>query len=766
MEQIEGVEQMQELKKHFITAEGEYVEGNVTVFRQTFTPKAQIREAVLYATALGVYEAEINENKVGEQMFAPGYSYYPRRVLYQKHDVTNMLEQTENELIFYLGQGWYCGRFLCENQTQIYGERSAVSWILQIAYADGTTEEICSNPEVEILESPYEYAGEYDGEIYHANRCSGADVQVIGHAMEDKQEKPFVLEPTTMEVRLQDEMKVQSVSSCGDKVILDFGQNFAGVVEIDPSVIPEGATITIRHGEILNADGTLYTANLRKAKATIVYHVGNDKRIYHPRFTYMGFRYMELSGVEYQEGMIRARAIHSQMTRTGNFQSTNVLVQQLYNNQVWGQKSNYVEVPTDCPQRDERMGYAGDGQVFALTGAYNYNTDGFWKNFLRDLELGQMDNTEGYVCATVPQTGANGIGFLSMLGWGNAVTIIPNMLYWQFGDEEALLAQYDSMKLFVDAEIRKMGRKNLWIGPSLGDWLAMGKGMAWQAMHNNPVSNSFIVNDLKIITQVARKLNKTEDAAKYQAQYEATRDAYIKKFVNKNGVVAKDYQSAYIMALQYVIPEGELRGKVLSKFVKNVRREGMTTGFFATEFILPLLIEAGEQELAYDVLLHEGCPGWMYQVKCGATTTWERWDALRPDGTVNEEKNMGSDENMVSFNHYAFGSVGEFYYQYILGIKPLAPGYQKIKIQPYPDLRLGEVSGSYQSCAGEIKVAWKFCGEPLSSDAKKNDDNAVPASASSEWKLEVTTPSETEIHLPDGSVQQVLAGSYEFNCQL
>ena len=616
--------QMEELRKQWITSEKEYREGEVFVYRQKFTA-SQVKKAVFYGTALGVYEAELNGTKIGRQMFAPGFSYYPRRVLYQTHEVTELLREGENTLTVYLGQGWYCGRFLCENQTQIYGEQPAVAWILELEDAAGSRK-IVSDETVEELESPYEYAGEYDGEIYFADGREN----VTGHAAAYTKETPFALEPTLTEVRLQDEMSVRETTVQGDVTILDFGQNFAGIVEIDPSFL-KNETITIRHGEILNADGSLYTANLRKAKATIVYHAGAEKKKYRPRFTYMGFRYMELSGAPYLLEKIRAYALHTEMKRTGYFSCENPLVQKLYENQVWGQKSNYVEVPTDCPQRDERMGYTGDGQVFALTGAYNFNTDAFWKNFLRDLELGQLDNTEGYVCATVPQTGPAGIGFISMLGWGNAVTILPEMMYRQFGDEEALPRQYESMKLFVEAEIRKMGKKNLWIGPSLGDWLAMGKGIAWQAMHNNPVSNAFIVHDLKVISETAERLGKREDAARYRRQLAATTDAYIKKFVSKNGIVAKDYQSAYIMALKYVLPEGELREMVRKNFVANIRKNGLQTGFFATEHLLPLLVEAGEQKLAYDVLLQENCPGWMYQVKCGATTTWERWDALKPD---------------------------------------------------------------------------------------------------------------------------------------
>ena len=727
--------QMEELRKQWITSEKEYREGEVFVYRQKFTA-SQVKKAVFYGTALGVYEAELNGTKIGSQMFAPGFSYYPRRVLYQTHEVTELLREGENTLTVYLGQGWYCGRFLCENQTQIYGEQPAVAWILELEDAAGSRR-IVSDETVEELESPYEYAGEYDGEIYFADGREN----VTGHASAYTKEAPFALEPTLTEVRLQDEMPVREATVHGDVTILDFGQNFAGIVEIDPSFL-KNETITIRHGEILNADGSLYTANLRKAKATIVYHAGAEKKKYRPRFTYMGFRYMELSGAAYQPGMIRAYALHTEMKRTGYFSCENPLVQKLYENQVWGQKSNHVEVPTDCPQRDERMGYTGDGQVFALTGAYNFNTDAFWKNFLRDLELGQLDNTEGYVCATVPQTGPAGIGFISMLGWGNAVTILPEMMYRQFGDEEALPRQYESMKLFVEAEIRKMGKKNLWIGPSLGDWLAMGKGIAWQAMHNNPVSNAFIVHDLKVISETAERLGKREDAARYRRQLAATTDAYIKKFVSKNGIVAKDYQSAYIMALKYVLPEGELRERVKKNFVANIRKNGLQTGFFATEHLLPLLVEAGEQKLAYDVLLQENCPGWMYQVKCGATTTWERWDALKPDGTVNEEKMAGSGENMVSFNHYAFGSVGEFYYQYILGIRPEKPGFAKLHFAPYPDERLGGVSGSYLSVAGKIESAWRYEADGC--------------------HIRLATPVEAVVLLPDGRSENVPAGTYEW----
>ena len=632
------------LKNHFITSSRPYCEGTVEVFQQKIIA-ANIKKATLIITALGLYEAELNGKKVGDALFTPGFTYYPTHLYYQSYDVTGMLTG-EDTLTVYLAQGWYCGRFTFDNKGQIYGEHSAVSWILTVEDVDGVHTFCSDDPSVEAISSSYEYAGFYDGEVYNENREQNIiqPVKFDGHI-------PEIFEEGTMSVRIREEMPVKSITRRGDMTILDFGQNFAGIITIDPAKM-NGESLRLRHGEILNADGSLYTTNLRKAKAEIIYHKGSG--IYRPRFTYMGFRYVELSGAPYEEGLLTAYAIHSDMERTGHFTCKNQMVDQLYRNQVWGQKSNYIEVPTDCPQRDERMGYTGDGHVFALTGAYNYNTEAFWAKFLKDIRHSQAANKEGYVAPTVPSPpGEQGIGFMSMLGWGNCICIVPEMLYWQYGTDRYIREYYESMKTFVDCEIRKMGglfgKKNLWVSPSLGDWLAMGRDVKYMAMHNGPVSNAFIVNDLRIMVWAANYLGKTDDAKYYGEQMEKTRNAYIKAFVKKDGTMKDDYQGAYIMALQMVIPKGELWDKVYAQLVQRLKKDGMQTGFFATEHLLPLLADNGVDKLAFDLLLDERCGGWLYQVKAGATTTWERWDALRPDGSVNESK-MSSD-NMVSFNH-------------------------------------------------------------------------------------------------------------------
>lgn len=720
-----------ELKHHFISTAREYREGAMEAFQQKLRAR-HITQATLYITALGVYEAEINGTKVGDVLFAPGYTYYPTDLHYQRYDVTELLTG-EDTLTVYLGQGWYCGRFTFENKVQIYGQRPAVSWVLTVTDETGERVYCSDDPSVEAVASPYEYAGFYDGEIYNE-----AYAQEIYPPIPFTGTIPEALEDGRMCVRIREKMAVRSVTKRGDVTILDFGQNFADIIEIDPEKM-HGQKLKLRHGEICNRDGSLYVTNLRKAKAEIVYHKG--KKTYRPRFTYMGFRYVELSGVDYEEGLLTAYAIYSDMVRTGSFTCQNPLIDQLYRNQIWGQKSNYIEVPTDCPQRDERMGYTGDGHVFAQTGAYNFDTEQFWAKFLKDIRHSQAANKEGYVAPTIPAPpGEQGIGFMSMLGWGSCICIIPEMLYWQYGTDAYVRDYYDCMKAFVDCEIRKMGgllgKKDLWMQPSLGDWLSMGRDVKFMAMHHGPVSNAFIVNDLRILAWAAELLGKQEAAAHYADQLEKTRRAYIQAFVRKNGTMKDDYQGAYIMALQMVIPRGELWDKLFATLVGKLRKDGMQTGFFATEHILPLLAEHGEEKLAFDLLLDERCGGWLYQVKAGATTTWERWDALRPDGTVNETK-MSSD-NMVSFNHYSFGSVGKFYYQYILGIQPAAPGFARVRIAPHIDGRIGSFSGSYHSRYGEIRVA--CC----------------------DGKIEVSTPVEAEIILPNQISESVSPGEYSY----
>lgn len=762
MEERENdMENWQEILRHsFIQTDTPYVEGAVDVLQQKIHVTGEIRKAVLHITALGIYEAQINGKKVGTILFAPGYTYYPKELQVNTYDVTEMMQAGRTQqLRIFLGQGWYCGRYTFENRTQIYGSHAAVSWLLELAYEDGRTEQFISDPKtVCALTSPYEYAGLYDGEIYHAETALlPSSVRVIASA----QKIPLHLDEPLCFSEIGEEMPVRSIHVLSENepvTILDFGQNFAGIITIHPEVLRtlpggmhNGVKIRIRHGEILNPDGSLYTANLRKAKAQIVYDASDDMdEAYTPRFTYMGFRYAELSGVPFLPGLITAHCIHAGMRRTGTFTCKRDDVQRIYLNQIWSQKSNYIEVPTDCPQRDERMGYTGDCQAFAPTASYNYDTKAFLMKFLRDIRFTQEDNEQHYVAPVVPAMGPEKPGMLNMLGWGDAVTILPDLIYRQYNDPEALRLQYASMKAHVDCIIRHMGgllgRRNLWIAPNLGDWLAPGKDVKYMAMHNGPVSNAFVVNDLRILVKAAGMFGYEEDEKYYRIQLEKTCDAYRRAFIGRNGRMKDDYQGAYVMALALVIDENQqsdLWQSLYRTLRDKLRADGIQTGFYATGYLLPMLARHNDAKLAYDLLLQESCPGWMYQVKAGATTIWERWDSLRPDGSVNETEMKGG--NMVSFNHFAFGSVGRFFYEDILGIQPAAPGFSTVRIAPCPDQRLGRVSGSYESVSGRIDVSWEYM-----------PDGTI--------HYEIGIPVKGEICLPGQTAQQVEPGHYQFVC--
>lgn len=725
---------MERLKDHFITSNLEYSEGVVSRFIQEFSA-TNVLSANLLITALGIYSLKINGIQVENQLYAPGFTYYPKHLYFQNYNIQPYLLDGINVIEVYVAQGWYCGRFTHENKTQIYGENIAVSWILDLTLKNGSTFSIASDETVLETTNEYLYAGFYDGEIVDRTR----PFEIIGQAKIYTGVLPDNFELTTIPVLQQDLIDVVDVIEVNDGVILDFGQNFAGYVCIN-SALMNNETIAIKHGEVLYPEKELYVRNLRRAKAQIVFTKGNQPELYKPKFTYMGFRFIHISGCVYKDDLIHAYAIHSDMHRTGYFISANRMVQRLYENQIWSQKSNYIEVPTDCPQRDERMGYTGDGQAFAHTGSYNYDTKQFWRKVLKDITYSQQDNTEGYVGPTIPAEGPKGIGYMSMLGWGNAITIIPEMLYNQYGDESYMSENYEAMKRHAEAEIRKLNDQFLWIGINLGDWLAPGKDVAWFAMNNNPVSNTFIINDFRVIADYAKRHELHDDYERYHNYYINSQGGYVKTFLDENGVIQGDYQGAYVLALQYVLKDHPLRSKVMANFVKHVKAYGLQTGFFATEYLLPLLIEANEPKLAYDILLNDSNPGWMYQVNRGATTTWERWDAILEDGSVNET--VISSDNMVSFNHYAFGSVGKFYYEYILGIKSLSPGFQKLTIQPWIDERLMAVSGAYESSQGLIEVAWKI--------------------VDSKYEMHINVPIASTIILPNNETKEVPCGTHAF----
>ena len=716
--------QMKELGKQWITSEKEYREGEVFVYRQKFTA-SQVKKAVFYGTALGVYEAELNGVKIGRQMFAPGFSYYPRRVLYQTHEVTELLREGENTLTVYLGQGWYCGRFLCENQTQIYGEQPAVAWILELEDAAGSRK-IVSDETVEELESPYEYAGEYDGEIYFADGREN----VTGHAAAYTRETPFALEPTLTEVRLQDEMSVRETTVQGDVTILDFGQNFAGIVEIDPSFL-KNETITIRHGEILNADGSLYTANLRKAKATIVYHAGAEKKKYRPRFTYMGFRYMELSGAAYQPGMIRAYALHTEMKRTGYFSCENPLVQKLYENQVWGQKSNYVEVPTDCPQR-EKNGWTGDGHLAIETALYNYDAITVYEKWLADHRDEQQPN--GVLPDIIP-TGGWGYGTDNGLDWTSTIALIPWNLYLFYGDPAPLEACYENIRRYVDyVDRRSPEGLTSW---GRGDWVPVRSRSSLEL-----TSSVYFFVDASILARAAELFGRSEDHARYAALAEKIRTAINRKYYNpQTGLYASGTQTELSVPLLWgVVPEEEIP-RVAENLARRVEEAGchLDVGVLGTRAILDALCRNGHAETAYRVAVQTTYPSWGWWIVNGATTLLENWDL---EATRD-----------ISDNHMMFGEIGGGFFKALGGIRPdpACPGFRHILLEPHfvgPE----RFEASHDAPAGRIVSGWERKGSRVT------------------YRVVIPANCTATLHLPDNvkgpRVYELAAGSHTLTLKL
>ena len=799
---------MEDLKTHFITTIRPFTEGAVEVFEQEI-PVRHVRQAFLTITALGIYEAELNGRKVGDLLFTPGYTYYPKNLHYQRWDVTELLSD-DTVLRVYLSQGWYCGRFTYENKTQIYGEQPAVSWVLETEMEDGSTCSFCSSDgTVRAVRSPYEYAGFYDGERFCGDRGSAEIFQPVPYTGR----LPDVFEESTFGVKIQEEMPVQSATKSGDVTILDFGQNFAGIVEIDLEKM-NGSSLKLRHGELLTAGGTLYTANLRKAKAEIVCQKGGASGKYRPRFTYMGFRYVELSGVDYVPGLITAYAIHSEMARTGEFSCGNQMAERLYRNQLWGQKSNYIEVPTDCPQRDERLGWTGDAAIISAAACKNIYMPAFFHHFIENVGL-EEEYHGGAVPFYVPapkkaKPGTTGIDvdpgdFMSIPEgdtaafdaavdkypelraavnalpeeerndfvvkvitenfsfehgnrkgaaiWSDVATMMPWAVYENYGDLNLLRAEYPVMKTWVERmrqdDIADGGR-GLWLrGRQLGDWLALDKP------DPNDAENPFGATDLQytascfyfysteLTMKAARALGYTEDAEDYAALSEKIRGAVISEYFNEDGSFKiEGTQTACVLSLFFgIYPEGK-KDAVLDQLKSRLeaRNWHLDTGFCGTPFLCRVLSDNGANDIAYTLFLNDDFPSWLYEVKLGATTVWERWNSLLPDGSI-------SGTGMNSLNHYAYGSIADWMYRNMAGLCPSEeePGYKRATICPMPDPRIRSVKMEMDTASGLYKVGWRYDGDRL------------------RYQIEVPFDCTADIMLPCGRVEKVSAGSYAFD---
>jgi len=702
------------------------------LLRKRFTLRGPVRSARIYATAAGLYELYLNGRPVSDHVLAPGWTSYRRRHQYQTYDVTAVLHAGENALGVLLGDGWYKGRLTwVPGRKNIYGDRRAALVQLHVYYEDGTEEVIVSDPTWKAATGPILFASIYDGEVYDA-RLEQPDWSEAG--FDDRNWAPTEALALPLEhlvaqenwpTRVTEVIRPQQVlrTPAGDTVV-DMGQNMVGRVRLTVDV-PAGTRIRLQHAEVLDREGNFYTGNLRTAKQTVEYVArGGGPESYAPHFTFMGFRYVKVEGLPVQDpsallDCIAGEVIHSDMERTGAFECSHPLVNQLQRNIVWGQRGNFVDVPTDCPQRDERLGWTGDAQVFVRTAAFNYHVGPFFTKWLRDLRADQRP--DGSVPFVVPNPlddyhdpNWKGDGPPTSAAWGDAATICPWALYLCYGDERLLAEQYDSMKAWVEF-IRAQGEDEyLWnTGFHFGDWLGL------DAKENNYVgatpidliATAFYAYSTRILRDAAVVLGKAEDVRTYSELLHCIQNRFREEFLTPRGRLAAPTQTAHVLALMFGLVEGEARERTARELNRLVVENNyhLTTGFVGTPYLCAVLSDNGYHETAVRLLLQEEYPGWLYPITRGATTIWEHWDSIKPDGS------FWSDD-MNSFNHYAYGAIGDWLYRYLAGLDmdERAPAYKRIRI--YPRLGAGLLThacATLESPYGRIETAWRLEGELL-----------------------------------------------------
>lgn len=674
------------------------------VFRRCFTLSGEINRAWINATALGIYDdLTINGQRVSEDYFAPGFTSYKHQIQYQTYDITALLKQ-ENSISVTVAGGWAAGSFHYNRKSHIATKHPALLIELWIEYPDGHREVVATNESWEVAQDgPVRMADWYDGEIYDANQ------QPIGWQKADMikpQGQPKLLAQYGLPVRVIRTLEpVSCIKLAEDRTIYDFGQNFAGVIcaEMGATV---GQVVTFRHAEALDK-GELYVKNLRTAKATLIYTCCQGKQCYSPRYTFMGFRYVEVSGIAADQLTLTAKVLCSDLPQTGAFSCSNVLVQRLYENCWWSAVSNFVDIPTDCPQRDERMGWTGDISIFAPTASKMFDMSRFFDKWLLDLNSEQ--SRSGGLPAVIPQHG-DPVPKLPTACWGDCCIFVPWAEYMARGDRNLLARQYPVIKKYLRSVQRwaALGgnghKKYIWDKPfSYGDWCApYGYIKDW--MNKGPcLATPFFAQDCLLAAQIAEILGHYEDAAAWRRLRTKIIDAFFAEFTDGNGKMLDEYQSAYVLPLTFSMAEGELADKLVQNLVDLIRRDGGTlnTGFPATPHLLFALSDHGRIEDAYALLMQEKAPGWLYAVKAGGTTIWEQWAPVLPDGSIDPYKE-------ASLNHYAYGAVADWLYRRVLGIEALEAGYREYRIAPLVGGGITWARGHVDTPYGRVTVDWQI----------------------------------------------------------
>lgn len=702
----------------------------VREFNKGDFPGKEIKSVQLQVTALGVYEAQLNGKRVGDYVLAPGWTSYETRHQYQCYDITELVED-RNRLEITVGKGWYRspvpGWITEEGKAQRAAIPAGLIAEIKITFTDTTTAVIPTDETWQAAESRIRFSEIYDGEVYDAS-FEVSDYQPV-----------VLLERTTDNLIPQQGEKIteheyvkaaRCLTAPNGEVVVDFGQEVTGYIQFTVDA-KAGEKVEISHGEVLDKDGNFYNANYRSAKSKIYYTCCDGVQTYKPKMTFFGFRYIRLDqfpGTPCAD-QFYAVAVHSDMKRTGRLRSSNPLLNQLFSNIIWGQKGNFLDVPTDCPQRDERMGWTGDAQAFVKTASYNFDVDRFFTKWLADMAADQRpDGSIGHVVPTL-YVGSGSAA------WDDAAAICPWQIYLTYGDKEILRQQFDCMKKYIGFITNSTKDPYLWTGGEhYEDWLGLDApvGSYKGSSRADFIASAFYAYSTSLVVKAGRVLG--EDVSEYERLYQGIVDTFRKTFT--------DYrtQTEHVLAVHFgLAEEPQKTADALAEMIKACGSK-LQTGFVGTPYLLHVLSSYGHTELAYTLLLRTEYPSWLYPVTKGATTVWEHWDGIMENGDF-----WSTDMN--SFNHYAYGAVADWVYEAAAGIQTVedAPGFARVKIAPQPDSRLDWLEASIETRKGSVRSLWK------------QEEGRI--------RYEITTPSPAEIVIA-GKTMEVEAGDYIFTLKL
>ena len=717
--------------------------------RTSFSLEDQLVSARLYVTALGIVEPWINGVRVSDDRFSPGWTVYDKRINVLTYDVTAALRIGVNRLGCILATGWYAGRIRRECSREQSDRPIALCAQLEIEFASGRRQTVCSNLDWEWRNGPFRAADFYDGEIYDA-RLELPGWAFPGGGKTGWRKVKIISPPQVMltakrnlPVRSQEVLKAKKLTCPNPATwVFDLGQNMVGVARFCAH-LRQGQKVRLRFAEMLNADGTLYLDNLRTARSTDLYTAAADGRItWEPHFTFHGFRYVEVTGLASKPRLddLVGVVLHSEISSTGQFRCSNQLVNRLQKNILWGLKGNFLEVPSDCPQRDERLGWTGDAQVFVRTACFNRDVATFFEQWI--LSMTDDQHPDGRIPNYIPNAGGGDAG--GAAAWGDAVVICPWTVYQCYRDRRILEFSYDAMRRWVDWRI-STSKDDIHQWAGFGDWLAIDviaqNDSRRGTTPNDLISTAYHAYTAGLLAEVAAVLGKKQDVAKYRAVRKRVVAAFDREFVSASGRVVGETQTGYLLALGFNLLPEHKRAYAVKRLVHEIESRDwhLSTGFVGTPLLVPVLTRYGQIDVAYRLLLQETYPSWLYSIRQGATTMWERWNSYsHKDGFGNVQMN--------SFNHYAYGAIGEWLYASVVGIDldPSDPGYRHVLFQPRPGGNITWAKGSLQTRYGKVSSSW--------------------AIEEGRMTLEISLPPNTTgtVKLPDGETVKVKAGEHKF----